>query len=86
MKVFKQLLRELEEAAMSGLDFVIDQITNSMEFYDEEDFVELLQQELDASEEVAEEVWDAYQEMDTEDKFENSVEDWAKFLDGFGLS
>ena len=86
MKVFKQLLRELKEAAMSGLDFVIDQITNSMEFYDEEDFVELLQQELDASEEVAEKVWDAYQEMDTEDKFENSVEDWAKFLDGFGLS
>ena len=86
MKVFKQLLRELKEAAMSGLDFVIDQITNSMEFYDEEDFVELLQQELDVSEEVAEEVWDAYQEMDTEDKFENSVEDWAKFLDGFGLS
>ena len=86
MKVFKQLLRELEEAAMSGLDFVIDQITNSMEFYDEEDFVELLQQELDASEEVAEKVWDAYQEMDTEDKFENSAEDWAKFLDGFGLS
>ena len=86
MKVFKQLLRELQEAAMSGLDFVIDQITNSMEFYDEEDFVELLQQELDASEEVAEEVWDAYQEMDTEDKFENSAEDWAEFLDGFGLS
>ena len=86
MKVFKQLLRELKEAAMSGLDFVIDQITNSMEFYDEEDFVELLQQELDASEEVAEEVWDAYQEMDTEDKFENSVEDWAEFLDGFGLN
>ena len=86
MKVFKQLLRELQEAAMSGLDFVIDQITNSMEFYDEEDFVELLQQELGASEEVAEEVWDAYQEMDTEDKFENSAEDWAEFLDGFGLS
>ncbi len=86
MKVFKQLLKELKEATMSGLEFVIDQISNSMEFYDEEDFVELLQQELDASEEVAEEVWDAYQEMDTMEKFENSDKDWAEFLGGFGLS
>jgi hypothetical protein len=46
----------------------------------------LLQQELDASEEVAEEVWDAYQEMDTMEKFENSDKDWAEFLGGFGLS
>ena len=36
MKVFKQLLKELKEATMSNLDFVIDQLSNSMEFYDVE--------------------------------------------------
>ena len=32
MKTFK----ELREATMSNLDFVIDQLSNSMEFYDVE--------------------------------------------------
>jgi hypothetical protein len=85
MKVFKQLLKELKEATMSNLDFVIDQLSNSMEFYDEDDFVELLQQELGASPAVGKKVWDDYQEMDTIEKFENSAKDWEEFLSGFGL-
>ena len=47
MKKFKDFLKE---AKMTGLDYVIDQIVNSMEYYDEDededDFVGMLQQEL----------------------------------------
>ena len=86
MKKFKDFLKE---AKMTGLDYVIDQIVNSMEYYDEDededDFVEMLQQELDATPAVAKKVWKAYRAIDTEEKFENSADDWKEFLSGFGL-
>ena len=87
MKKFKDFLKE---AKMTGLDYVIDQIVNSMEYYDEDededDFVGMLQQELDTSPAVAKKVWKAYRAMGTEEKFENSAADWKEFLAGFGLS
>ena len=87
MKKFKDFLKE---AKMTGLDYVIDQIVNSMEYYDEDededDFVGMIQQELNTSPAVAKKVWKAYRAMDTEEKFENSAADWKEFLAGFGLS
>ena len=72
---------------MSDLDFVIDQISNSMEHYDEKDFVKDLSKETKYNARSLKKVFNAYWDMGAMERHKMSMNtnDTKKFLKKFGI-
>ena len=72
---------------MSDLDFVIDQISNSMEHYDEKDFVKDLSKETKYNANSLKKVFNAYWDMGAMERHKMSMNtnDTKKFLKKFGI-
>jgi len=83
MKTFKELRenkRSIKEA-QENVDFVIDQLSNSMEYYDEDDFIEMITKEfVKKTPADAKRLWDAYWKLDATDRMSYSSSDWKRFI------
>tara|TARA_B100000745_G_C20070643_1_gene365460 strand:- start:184 stop:726 length:543 start_codon:yes stop_codon:yes gene_type:complete len=66
------------------IDFVIDQLSNSMEFFDEDEFVEFISSQTNVSEDVLRNIYQDYQKLSIQVKNQNAY-GWEKWLEGYGI-
>ena len=67
----------------SDTDFLIDQLSNSMEYYSKNDFVEFMGSELNMTPKVSKDIFDGYWELSAMDRMMNGIGDWKVFLTKF---
>ena len=83
-EIIKEEIQKIKEAKQgSDLYFLIDQLTNSMEFYDEKEFVNHISKETNYSPATLKKIFNAYWKLDTK-KF-NMNFDFEKWLSKFGV-
>ena len=63
--------KEINEL-FSDVDFLIDQLSNSMEFYNEDEFVEFMSDEIKMSPEVASEIFNDYWKLSPQVQNQNA--------------
>ena len=68
----------------TDIEFVIDQLSNSMEFFDEDEFVEFISSETSISEDVLRNIYQDYQKLSAQVKGQNAY-GWEKWLEGYGI-
>ena len=68
----------------TDIEFVIDQLSNSMEFFDEDEFVEFISSETSISEDVLRNIYKDYQKLSAQIKNQNA-DGWEKWLEGDGI-
>ena len=76
----KQEINEL----FSDVDFLIDQLSNSMEFYNEDEFVEFMSDEIKMSPEIASEIFNDYLKLSPQVRNQNAY-GWKKWLEKYGI-
>ena len=76
-------LRSLSEK-FSDVEFVVDQLVNSMEFFDEDEFVEFISSQTSISEDVLRTIYQDYQKLSAQVKNQNAY-GWEKWLEGYGI-
>ena len=69
---------------LSDIEFVIDQLANSMEFFDEDEFVEFISSQTNISEDVLRTIYQDYQKLSAQVKNQNAY-GWEKWLEGYGI-
>ncbi len=77
----KQEINEL----FSDVDFLIDQLSNSMEYYSEDDFVEFMGAEIKMSPKIAKQMFRDYWELSAMDRMMYGIDDWKVFLAKYGI-
>lgn len=81
--ILRQIIREeiskLKEAKFTSLDFVADQLANSMEFYDEKDFVTHIAKQTKFDPRKLKTLWDEYWKLSPHDRTTNMTFDFKKF-------
>ena len=77
----KKPLNEL----FSDVDFLIDQLSNSMEYYSEDDFVEFMGDEIKMSSSIAKQIFKGYWKLSATDRMKNGVDDWKVWLAKYGI-
>ena len=75
--------KELNEL-FSDVDFLIDQLSNSMEFYNEDEFVEFMSDEIKMSPEIASEIFNDYLKLSPQVRNQNAY-GWKKWLEKYGI-
>lgn len=71
---------------MVDLRFLIDQLTNSMEFFeDENEFAEHISSQTDFDEELLKQVYNDYWDLDAGVRMRNNDREWTTWLDSEGL-
>jgi hypothetical protein len=94
MKITKSRLKEIirEELkqvteGLSDLEFVIDQLANSMEHYDEKEFVKHMSKETKYNASSLKKVFNAYWDLGAMDRFKIGMDDnkTKKFLAKLGV-
>ena len=73
--------KELNEL-FSDVDFLIDQLSNSMEFYNEDEFVEFMSDEIKISPEIASEIFNDYLKLSPQVRNQNAY-GWKKWLEKY---
>ena len=83
MKKYSELNNELTEK-FSDLEYLIDQLSNSMEHYDEKGFVDHMSTETSISSDVLKKIYQDYQKLSTQVKNQNAYgwEQWLKAYHG----
>ncbi len=75
--------KELNEL-FSDADFLVDQLSNSMEFYTEKEFVEFMGDEIRMSPEIASEIFNDYWKLSPMVRDQNAY-GWKKWLEQYGI-
>ena len=75
--------KELNEL-FSDVDFLIDQLSNSMEYYSEDEFVEFMGDEIKMSPEIASEIFNDYLKLSPQVRNQNAY-GWKKWLEKYGI-
>ena len=83
VKVEEGSKKELNEL-FSDVDFLIDQLSNSMEFYNEDEFVEFMSDEIKISPEIASEIFNDYLKLSPQVRNQNAY-GWKKWLEKYGI-
>ena len=85
MKKYSEFVNELTEK-FSDLEYLIDQLSNSMEHYDEKGFVDHMSSETNISSDVLKKIYQDYQKLSTQVKNQNVYgwEQWLKTYSGIG--
>ena len=83
MQTFKNFTQKLDEK-FSDIEYVIDQLINSMEHYDEKSWIEHMSSETDLPSDVLREIWKEWVELSGQVKGQNAY-GWKKWLDRFGI-
>ena len=83
MKKYSELNNELTEK-FSDLEYLIDQLSNSMDHYDEKGFVDHMSSETRISSDVLKKIYQDYQKLSTQVKNQNAYgwEQWLKAYHG----
>ena len=68
----------------TDVEFVIDQLVNSMEFFDENEFVEFISSQTSISDKVLRTIYKDYQKLSAQVKGQNAY-GWEKWLEGYGI-
>ena len=68
----------------TDVEFVIDQLVNSMEFFDEDEFVEFISSQTNIPEDVLRNIYQDYQKLSIQVKNQNAY-GWEKWLEGYGI-
>jgi len=68
----------------TDVEFVIDQLVNSMEFFDEDEFVEFISSQTNIPENVLRTIYQDYQKLSAQVKNQNAY-GWEKWLEGYGI-
>ena len=76
--------KELNEL-FSDVDFLIDQLSNSMEHFTEDDFVEFMGDEIKISSDTASKIFTDYWKLSASDRMMNGIDDWKVFLAKYGI-
>ena len=69
----------LTEKSMN-MTFLIDQLINSMEHYDEDEFMNHLNKELGIDKKILKKMFADYHKMAPMKKFKNMPDDWEKWI------
>ena len=77
----KKPLNEL----FSDVDFLIDQLSNSMEYYSEDEFAEFMSDEIKMSPKIAKQIFNDYWKLSATDRMNNGGDDWKVFLAKHGI-
>ena len=83
MKKFKDFTKQLDEK-FTDIEYVIDQLINSMEHYDEKSWIEHMSSETDLPSDVLREIWKEWVELSGQVKGQNAY-GWKKWLERFGI-
>ena len=75
--------KEINEL-FSDVDFLIDQLGNSMEYYSEDEFVEFMGDEIKMSPEIASEIFNDYLKLSPQVRNQNAY-GWKKWLEKYGI-
>ena len=75
--------KELNEL-FSDVDFLIDKLSNSMGFYNEDEFVEFMSDEIKMSPEIASEIFNDYLKLSPQVRNQNAY-GWKKWLEKYGI-
>ena len=81
MKTFKEFTQQLDEK-FSNKEYVIDQLSNSMEHYDETSFAMHMKRETGIDQSVFRNIYKAYSKLSPQVKNQNAY-GWDKWLDQF---
>ena len=68
----------------SDVDFVIDQLSNSMEHFSEDDFVEFMGDEIKMPPEIASNIFKDYWKLSPQVRNQNAY-GWKKWLEQYGI-
>jgi len=68
----------------TDVEFVVDQLVNSMEFFDEDEFVEFISSQTNIPEDVLRNIYQDYQKLSIQVKNQNAY-GWEKWLEGYGI-
>ena len=68
----------------SDVDFVIDQLSNSMEHFSEDDFVEFMGDEIKMPPEIASKIFNDYWDLSAQVRNQNAY-GWKKWLEKYGI-
>ena len=69
----------------SDVDFLVDQLSNSMEYYSEDDFMEFMGDEIKMSSNVAKQIFKDYWKLSATDRMKNDADDWKVWLAKHGI-
>lgn len=67
--------------SFNDLRFLVDQLTNSMENYDEESFVEHLGKETKYNKDLLRKIFKAYWELNPQSRNDYDTNDWTKWIE-----
>ncbi len=81
MEESKEEINEL----FSDVDFLIDQLSNSMEYYSEDEFAEFMSDEIKMSPKIAKQIFNDYWKLSATDRMNNGGDDWKVFLAKHGI-
>jgi hypothetical protein len=79
MKHIKQFEKFITESSSNSLKAVIDALTNSMEYYDEDTFMDF-GKEMGYDPEMMKEVYNDYWNLNAKDRMKWGDRDWTKWL------
>ena len=85
MENFERFVRERQlNEKFSDIEYVIDQLINSMEHYDEKSWIKHMSSETDLPTDVLREIWKEWIELSGQVKGQNAY-GWKKWLERFGI-
>ena len=85
MENFERFVRERQlNEKFSDIEYVIDQLINSMEHYDEKSWIEHMSSETDLPPDVLREIWKEWIELSGQVKGQNAY-GWEKWLEKFEM-
>jgi hypothetical protein len=81
----KYAIENINEVNNADLTFLIDQLVNSMEFYDEREFVDHIGKETGIDKNILRKIFKGYWKLSPTKTMQWSTNDWKKWLANYGI-